>query len=373
MDDAADDLVCALERAAELEHAVLLQYLFAAASLKRHGDEGVGELELERIRGWERTLLLIAREEMAHLAAVSNHRIAVGGRPRLVRPGLPGGRLGAAGEEALVLERFGRRSLARFVGLEREESSAPGATAGHYAAIKREIGRRDAAGRQVVRERPLDPVDGWGISGGARFGPVTDARAAVALIEAIVGQGTGCRGGEADSHLRRLLVVEDELEAADFDPARRVATNPTVSGPGTRIDDQFTAAVAVAFAAAYQAMALLLELYYVLVQTGARAYTARRLAQGLMSGVVRPLGEVLSSLPVGVAAPGWSAGPTFAWDEGIALTEDHARSWALLGEMLTGAAVSLRRLGRTWSRPRLTFIAGNLELAGQLADRSGAG
>ena len=353
---AAPGLIRDLERAAELEHAVLLQYLFAAASLKRRPDEGVDILELERIRGWERTLLAIAREEMAHLAAVSNLLIAVGGAPWLVRPGLPGGRL-PAGEPALVLERFGRRSLARFIALEREESGAE-TISGHYAAIKREIKSLAAAGLPVIRVAPVDRVDGWGVSGGARFPPVTDPESALAVIDAIIGQGAAPAG--TDSHLGRLLAIQAELgtHADGFDPARAVADPPAP------ISDPASAIAARTLAVAYQATMLLLAVYYDLVEREAGdAPHVRRVAQGLMSGVVRPLAEILTELPVGDAAPGRSCGPEFAWDMGIARDPDPRPA---LAEILTGAGAALGALARDGGPPRGVLVAENLRLAAGL-------
>ncbi len=350
-EEAPPGLVRDLERAAELEHAVLLQYLFAAASLKRRPDEGVDVLELERIRDWERTLLSIAREEMAHLAAVSNLLIAVGGAPWLVRPGLPGGRL-AAGEPALVLERFGRRSLARFIALEREESGAE-TISGHYTAIKREIA---AAGRGVIRARPVDRVDGWGVSGDTRFPPVTDSDSALALIDAIAGQGAA---GSA-SHLGRLLAIEAELgaRAEGFDPARAVADPPAP------ISEPASATVARALAAAYQATMRLLAVYYDLVERGSGdAPQVRRVATGLMSGVLRPLAELVTELPVGEAAPGRSCGPEFGWDPGIALDPDPRPALAAL---LSGAGAELGALAGDGGPPRAVLVAENLRLAAGL-------
>ncbi|MEA2298679.1 MAG: hypothetical protein QOF77_1615 [Solirubrobacteraceae bacterium] len=437
-DEIPADLVHALERAAELEHAVLLQYLFAAASLRRRPGPGLGLLQLERIRGWERTLLAIAREEMAHLAAVSNLLIAVGAAPWLVRPGLPGGRLGRArsplagadsppggdDREALVLERFGPRSLARFIGLERQEAGAarvdgaaagPGAgegvnvetgagvgtISGHYASIKGEIGRLAAEGQAVVREPALDVVDGWRISGAAHFPAVTDAASALEVIDAIVGQGAGLGAEDPDSHLARLLTIEAELgrEDAGLDPAQQVVSDPILApaagagsgeaagagagpgrgegdgdgdGEGTLVSDPRTVVVAGAFAAVYQAMTLLLELYHPLLAAGPRAAVgARRVAQGLMTGVLRPLGEVLAELPVGEAAPGWSCGPTFAWDPGIRLGEDRRESWALLGGMLAGAAAGLGAVAGDGGPPRLAALAENVGLASRLVAATG--
>jgi hypothetical protein len=273
-----------------------------------------------------------------------------------VRPGLPGGRL-QAGEPALVLERFGRRSLARFIALEREESGAE-TISGHYAAVKREIARLDAAGQAVIRGAPVDRVDGWGVSGDARFPAVTDPRSALALIDAIVGQGGAPTG--TDSHLGRLLAIEAELDAQaeGFDPARAVADPPAP------ISEPASATVARALAAAYQATMLLLAAYYDLVESGSGdAPQVRRVATGLMSGVLRPLAEMLTELPVGAAAPGWSCGPEFAWDPGIALDPDPRPA---LAAMLAGAGAALGALARDGGPPRAVLVAENLRLAAGL-------
>jgi hypothetical protein len=76
--------------AAELEHSVLCQYLFVAFSMKRHYNEGgVSWDQLELMRRWESSLLLIARQEMEHFALVSNLLTAIGEAPHFARPNFP--------------------------------------------------------------------------------------------------------------------------------------------------------------------------------------------------------------------------------------------------------------------------------------------
>src|SRR5947209_7799002 len=78
--------------AAELEHALACKYLFAAFSLKKEESEWDGDVtcqQLELIRGWETSLLLIARQEMEHLALVCNLLTAIGEAPYLRRPNFP--------------------------------------------------------------------------------------------------------------------------------------------------------------------------------------------------------------------------------------------------------------------------------------------
>src|ERR687893_2190302 len=63
-------LIYMLCQAAELEHGIMCQYLFAAFSLKQHADEGLEPEEFEAVTRWRRTIAHIATEEMLHLALV---------------------------------------------------------------------------------------------------------------------------------------------------------------------------------------------------------------------------------------------------------------------------------------------------------------
>src|SRR5215475_3838273 len=66
-----EEALMLLEIAAELEHALLIEYLYAAFSC-----------ETVSLRN---TLLLIARQEMGHLITVQNLRLLLGGVPYLGR------------------------------------------------------------------------------------------------------------------------------------------------------------------------------------------------------------------------------------------------------------------------------------------------
>ena len=79
-------LIHAFTLAAELEHSLSCQYLFAAYSLKRDSNERLSAAQLARVRDWERVLLEIARQEMGHLGLVNNLLDAVGGAPHFRRP-----------------------------------------------------------------------------------------------------------------------------------------------------------------------------------------------------------------------------------------------------------------------------------------------
>src|SRR5512138_1887624 len=67
-----ESLTYMLCQAAELEHGIMCQYLFAAFSLKQRADEALTPDELEAVTRWRLTILHIASEEMLHLALVQN-------------------------------------------------------------------------------------------------------------------------------------------------------------------------------------------------------------------------------------------------------------------------------------------------------------
>src|SRR5437763_7155658 len=114
-------LIYLLREAAELEHGIMCQYLFAAFSLKQSTDEGLTSEQLEAVGRWRRTVLEVARQEMLHLSLVQNLLTAIGAAPHLGRPNLPSpARYFPAGVE-LALVPFGERALRHFLFLERPE------------------------------------------------------------------------------------------------------------------------------------------------------------------------------------------------------------------------------------------------------------
>ena len=74
-----------LAEAAELEHSLCCQYLYAAVSMKRTVDEGMSAKETDMVRGWERIIMEVAREEMEHLGLVINIQTAIGEAPHRVQ------------------------------------------------------------------------------------------------------------------------------------------------------------------------------------------------------------------------------------------------------------------------------------------------
>jgi rubrerythrin len=76
-----DEVVFLLTAAAEIEHALMVQYLYAAYSVR----VPVGGSNENQLRAVQSLLTQIAREEMGHLATVQNLLHLVGGPLNLNR------------------------------------------------------------------------------------------------------------------------------------------------------------------------------------------------------------------------------------------------------------------------------------------------
>ena len=114
-------LIYMLCEAAELEHGIMCQYLFAAFSLKQNADEGLSGTELEAVQRWRKQVSHVATQEMLHLALVHNLLSAIGAAPHLARPNLPAPASHYPAGVQLALLPFGERALRHFMFLERPE------------------------------------------------------------------------------------------------------------------------------------------------------------------------------------------------------------------------------------------------------------
>jgi hypothetical protein len=81
-----DFAVFMLHVAAEIEHSLMVQYLYAAYSI---GGAGLGEAAHEPARQWREIILGIAKEEMGHLITVQNILRLIGGPLHLEREDYP--------------------------------------------------------------------------------------------------------------------------------------------------------------------------------------------------------------------------------------------------------------------------------------------
>ncbi len=366
-----------LAEAAEIEHNVLCQYLFAAFSLKRSPSEGgVDYRQLELMRRWHATLMLVARQEMEHLAIVCNLLTAIGEAPNLRRHDFPVSQRHYPVPFTSRLTTFSLDTVQRFIAIEMPDptSGAPALLERHaipagnveefrtiadlYAEIGALFRSLDASGTPLFIGPPgaeigttgFIPVPLRGISlppnpriYDVLVVPVTDLASAAATISQVVDEGEG--GGdvnEATSHFGRFVAMyrelRDELRRDPaFAPARPVVTNPRVHpGPEgahgvTVLTDPLTRRVAELFDGAYATMLLMLIRF--LAQADASPAELAALQQGaffpMMTTVIRPVGELLTQLPAHPESVE-TAGPSFELARRVQYLPHRTAAWQIL-------------------------------------------
>jgi hypothetical protein len=261
-------VILLLHIAAELEHVLMVEYLYAAYSL---GGPQVPPEHEAKVAQWQEVILGIAKEEMGHLMTVQNILRCLGGPLNLDREDYPWD--SEFTPFPFHLEPLVLPSLARFIFAE-----SPAAWSGDEADRIREIARQgidcevklhrvgelyDLLGR-LIRDPNIIPDrdfrastypfqanwDEWGrgyqrgergnAMGGAIAGtpdvlliPVASRDDALAAIEAIATQGEAVPDAdpEAPSHFARFLKIFDEFPENEkgWSPAREAPTDPYVS------------------------------------------------------------------------------------------------------------------------------------------------
>jgi Ferritin-like len=82
-------LVRCLREASEIEQQLMIQYLYAAFSMKKRPDETCNDAQYEHVRRWQSTVYMVARQEMEHLALVNGMLTAIGANPFFDRQNIP--------------------------------------------------------------------------------------------------------------------------------------------------------------------------------------------------------------------------------------------------------------------------------------------
>jgi hypothetical protein len=379
-----DALVYMLNEAAEIEHAICCQYLFAAFGLKDDVDEGLSERQLRTVRGWRATLLEIAAQEMLHMATVNNLLASLGAAPRVGRPNLPRqGRHYPPGVQ-FALVPFSEQALRHFLYLERpegislkdaegfeslhepepimnEEDIVPrpqdfSTVGGLYRAIEEGFKRLvERHGEEWVfigdhRSQARPETFRW-----KELIPVHDLESALEAIDVVVEQGEGPRGNWKDAHYGRLLVILGEFltlrrEDKSFEPSRPVmAANcrqPVDARETPLIGDPVTSATMDVFNVSYEVLLYLLARYFAHGhETDDQLETLADAAVELMINVIRPLGEAITTMPVGPEYPGMTAGPSFEVFFASGYLLPHTwQAWVLIHERLVEVKAFLERL-----------------------------
>ncbi|MGW4246606.1 ferritin-like domain-containing protein, partial [Nocardia sp. NPDC004722] len=373
-------LIYMLCQAAELEHGIMCQYLFAAFSLKTSTAEGLSADEVEKVTRWRKLVSHVATQEMLHLSLVHNLLSAIGAAPHMARPNLP---LPAAHYPAgvqLALLPFGEAALRHFMFLERPEGmeldDAEGitnvgraaahmqqgeivprlqdfATVGHlYRSI--ETGIQHLADKYGERWLFVGPPRAQATRKHFQWPElvaVTDVASARRAIDTILEQGEGARGDWRDAHFGQFVKILDEYEQCladnpSFDPVRPVlAANvraPERDFEVPLISDPETARVTDLFNVGYEILLQIFERFFAHTdESDAQLQTLADATVSLMFGVIRPLGELITTLPAGPDHPGKTVGPSFElFYETDYLMPHREAAWTLLTERL-GEAVAL--------------------------------
>lgn len=365
--DTRDELIAALRQAATIELAVMMQYLYAVYSLPTRGaaqhwvDRGEwtpdqirricgdgGETLDDGVRG---RLLSVAREEMIHFLVINNILMAIG-EPFLI-PDVDFGDLGAslAVPFDFALEPFGLGSLQRFIAIEQPDGSVDDVRRGDLGGIDlRGSDQRYGSLSELygaVRDGLQRVPDLFMVRRGRGGGEhhlfmresvnavhpdyqlqVDDLPSALFAIDFVTEQGEGHVLTDVptseDSHHETFLRMSRELMAdhlaatahgrTTWSPAYPVLRNPTVRASRAGSRELVTAPeareVAVLFNRAHFMMCQLMVHHFTRgPETSLRRSDLMNAALEVMTGMMRPLGELLVTLPSG--RPGRTAGPTF--------------------------------------------------------------
>jgi len=396
-----EELVWLLTQACELEHGLMCEYMFAQFTLRRTQQEGLSAEQQAKVAAWEAAIVDVTKQEMLHLALATNLLTAIGAAPHLHRPNLPILSRWYPPGVQIALVPFGERALRHFIYLERPEGmdlddaegfAAVGQaqpltdgdslmavpedyqTVGHlYRGIEQGLERLvDRRGEGGVFIGPPEAQATTEVFEWAELTAVTDLGSARAAIELIVEQGEGARGDWRNAHFGKFVALLDDYlatRAADpgFEPARPVEPAyvrrpPDVEAETMLITDPLTAEVADLFNAVYETTLQALSRYFVHSgESAEQVTTLATVAKHLMNWVMRPLGSVLTTLPVGPERPGVLAGPAFEIVQPSFYVLPHRQAaWRILAERLGDLAGRAERLSGNAGLGQLGELATDL-------------
>ena len=363
-----DRVIFLLHTAAEIEHSLMVQYLYAAWSLPPDGPP--------RAQRWRRDILQVAREEMAHFAAVQNLLRFVGGPLNFDREDFPFRT--DLYPFPLRLEPLSRRSLARYVAAEMPAQAAVdprlladvAELAGSFGTgpVNR-VGVLYATLRELFADTGQLPDSAFrpGTASStqavpARFrsdvghGPlflrtVRDRAGALSLLDDIAGQGEGDRD-VPDSHFLTFVEMFDAWpgDATPLD----VPTQPNTSTPPPEgADDPPTAAGRITHPRA-RAWAEVFNHHYrmllswlqqaLLTDTRSAAGSGLGLRAFATMFVLSDVGQLLTTLPRTADGDG-RAGAPFELPYTLALPDLVADRWEQQRDLIMTARGQLAGLG----------------------------
>jgi hypothetical protein len=375
-------LIYLLTESAELEHGILCCYLFASMSLKDSVDEGLSPDQLKAVRRWRELIREISLQEMLHLASVCNLLTAVGGAPQLRRPNLPVSPRAYPESFKLRLYPFCMEAIDQFVAIEQptsllpapppEESMKLGKLSDIFSAEREYKSQGQLYGgvedglkylAQKYGEDRLFVGPPGAQTADQYFNlpdlmPIRDLESALKTLKVIVEQGEGASVDIPDSHYNKFLRIRNEYQAIldedeYFEPARPVLRNPYAIRPTDLatesdiniIDHPLSVDVSSLFDGCYELMVQMLGRLFVHAEESEADLRglADTTAQ-MMTDVLLPLGNALTTLPAGPSYPGKNAGPSFRLSRGASIPTHRDAAWIIFSERLTELAAYARFL-----------------------------
>jgi len=368
-----------LQTAAEVEHALLVQYLYAAFSLKGKGEQLSADQE-PLVDTWRGEIRHIAKQEMGHLITAQNMLLALSLPPNLKREGFPS--IKDLYPFKFHLEPLSQRSLAKYVTAEAPQD-APGiediehladrhrkrvnhvgnlyALLGVVFSTEEEV--KDGRSGSASWAQHLNKVaqaayqqsapDTWHLDDSAidrqslkyqatqddwdrkspdvTIFPITDRAAAQNAIRKIAEQGEGPTDGGQASHFDRFLRIyrgtsPDNKDAfppakGDWKPARKVPIDPKKP---PRVAANRTDRWAQLANKRYELLLVFIEAFLLTVGTDARAILADWAKNDMF--VLPDLSDKLATLP----RRGGVAALPFTLPRTLGLPPNEVERWHLL-------------------------------------------
>jgi len=378
-----EEAIALLHVGAEVEHALMVQYLYAGYSLNENQPDPHKRTLVKR---WKSAVLQIAREEMGHLTTVENMLTLIGGPLCFEREDYP-----IVDADlwpfAFELEPLTKASLGKYVlaempseqvleklGLKKEIDEIKAyvratekVTVNRVGLIYEKIMRLFTAG-PMVQGPPVAGVtdlhpfiatadiqassfpyqadaSAWGLGQeDILIETARDRPSALSAVNAIALQGEGS-DVEADltkSHFGKFLAIYREFPGSgDWQPSRNVAINPTtnrrVSDPQRRIEGE--AAVWASLAnVRYRMLLMYLKHSFYIEGTSSTKSPRGSLVSWAFGEMynIRSVSEILMSLPL---RPGsdLAAGPPFEMPYTLALPARNADRWRTHRDSLTAS------------------------------------
>lgn len=382
-----------LHIAAEVEHALMLQYLYAAYSLDENQKD---DSRRYFVKKWKAVILEIAREEMGHLVTVQNLLSLIGGPLCFEREDYP-----IQDPELLPfpfqLEPLTKLSLGRYIlaetpseavlkalGLKAEiHKISAEVQAGSNLKVHRvgliyeQITRLFTSGpviqgpvvSKVMDRHPfLATVDiqpdtlkfqatpsAWGLGYQDLLIEIAeDRQSALAAIKLITEQGEGIDVPKElyRSHFGKFLEIYSEFPDRDWRPSRDVATNPTtnpkVSDPSRRITGRALPWAQLCNIRYHMLLLYLKHSFHIELHSDSEPKNVRGALISWAFGemyYIRSISERLMCMPLETSKQ--RAGPPFDMPYSLALPSQSADRWRCHRDLLIASAELTRQMLHT--------------------------